>query len=258
VNYPVYHGTPPSYVYQYRDSGSKYGTLLTGLALLNLGTLAGSIYANSRNHQNYKPQAGESCRFAVKKSNGDYEETKIDCMLMSSFIYEEEAKAKAGSNSSIVTTSVTNVTVVNTTNTGPSAPAQTPAPPVTMTPLYQMLPNGTLVPVNVTAPGLNTTGTVNGSVPVSANGTTSSMTVTTTTTNTTVVNAVDVKGKDIQVTPGMECFLLRNTPTSRMKKHIPCGLLQTYATQSLKRNSATKNIPTFTMLSVIVAAFVLY
>ncbi|CAG9783901.1 unnamed protein product [Diatraea saccharalis] len=252
VSYPVYHGTPPTYVYQYKDSGSKYGSLLAGLALLNLGTLAGVAYAGSRSSSNYKPQPGEICKFAVRKSNGDYEETKIDCQLITSFIFEEEAKAARSSgakNSTIVTTTVTNVTVVNTTNG--NAPSPT-SPPTT---LYQMLPNGTLVPVNMThlhdaSPTMLPNGTA-------SNPMNSSMTITTTTTNTTVVNALDVKGKEIEVTPGMECFVIRHTPSSNMRKHISCGLLQTYASQSLKKNSAVRNIPTFTILFAI-AAFALY
>ncbi|KAL4714543.1 hypothetical protein ACJJTC_006589 [Scirpophaga incertulas] len=278
-SYPVYHGVPPTYVYKYKNSGSKYGTLLAGLALLNLGALAGTVYASRHSQRTYKPQPGEVCMFAVKKITGFYEETKIDCELITSFIWAEEdklAKANNGTinttNSTIVTT-VTNVTVVNTTNMNPPLASMPPPtmPPVTPPPnvLYQMLPNGTLVPVNVTQPDAGMPNATlpnatlpngafpNATNPVPANGTTTSMTVTTTTTNTTVVNALDVKGKEVMVTAGMQCFVIRKTPTSNMRRPVPCGLLQSYARQSLKPNSAIRNIPTFTLLFAI-AAIVLY
>ncbi|XP_063822283.1 uncharacterized protein LOC135072275 isoform X1 [Ostrinia nubilalis] len=251
VSYPVYHETPPTYVYQYKESGSKYGTLLAGLALLNLGAQAAAatrtISAASqkpakdsrdsieRASSNYKPQAGEYCKFGVRKDNGDYDETKIDCLLITSFILEsQKPTAPAGGTNTTVVTISTNVTVVNITN-GVVEKTTTPEPLV----LYQMLANGTLVPVNVTLPeaenttAVNTTDASNGSVA-------SSVIVTTTTTNTTVTNAVDVKEKEIQVTPGMKCFVMRHTPTSYMKKPVPCDLLQSYADQSLKKNSAAK------------------
>lgn len=251
VSYPVYHGPPPTYVYQYKNSGSKYGTLLAGLALLNLGALAGTAYAVSQSHNShsqssYKPQPGEYCKFGVKKDNGDYEETRIDCQLITSFIFQEQAKAPTGgTNSTVVSTSVTNVTVVNATN-GVEQPTTPPNV------LYQMLPNGTLVPVNITLP--NADNTTN----VAANGTVmTSVTTTTTNTTTSVTNALDVKGKEIQVTPGMQCFVMRHTPTTNMRRAVPCGLLQTYADQSIKKNSAARNIPTFTLLCAVVA-FVLH
>lgn len=254
----MYQGTPPNYVYQYRDSGSKYGTLLAGLALLNLGTLAaGAAYVGTHSHggqSNYKAQPGEVCKFAVRKSNGDYEETKIDCQLITSFILQDQPKASSGAggaNSTVVTTSVTNVTMVNMTNAD-SATTTTPVP----TNLYQMLSNGTLVPLNVTAPiNNNNTNIVPSLTPNGA--ATSSVTVTTTTTNTTVVNALDVKGKEIELTPGMECFVIRHSPTQNMKKHVSCGLLQSYATQSLKKNAGVRNIPTLSIMFAI-AALILY
>lgn len=265
VSYPVYRGSPPTYVYQYKDSGSKYGTLLAGLALLNLGALAGgaagAAYAHSQSHSNYKPQPGEVCKFSVKKENGDYEETKIDCQLITSFIFEEQAKAQSGStqsgasNTSVVTTTVTNVTTVNTTNMASEQPVALAPMPVNPSPPFQMLPNGTLLPMNVSSTNetVNTTG---GSSP--NNTMTSSVTVTTTTTNTTVTNALDVKGKPIEVTPGMKCYVIRHSPTSNMRRSVPCGLLQTYADKSLRRNSAVRNAPAFTVIAVIFAAFVLY
>ncbi|XP_013180539.1 PREDICTED: uncharacterized protein LOC106127101 [Papilio xuthus] len=255
VSYPVYRGAPPTYVYQYKDSGSKYGTLLAGLALLNLGTLAGGLYANR--HSNYKPQPGEICKFGIRKANGDYEETKIDCKLITSFIFEEEAKKPSGvQNSTVTTTTVTNTTVVNTTNLA-EAP---PQPPVAF-PLYTMLPNGTLVPVNGTmfnVTSMNNITNANDSAPVGNANASTVTSVTTTTTNTTVTNALDVKGKPVDVTPNMKCYVIRNSPSSNMRRSVPCGLLQTYADQSIKKNSASNHLPSVTILSVVFAICVLY
>ncbi|XP_049695024.2 uncharacterized protein LOC110372580 [Helicoverpa armigera] len=261
VSYPVYHGTPPTYIYQYKNSGSKYGTLLAGLALLNLGTLAGAAYAHSHNSNpqtHYKPQPGEVCKFAVKRDNGDYEETKIDCQIISSFILQDQGQLpNTGTNSTVTVVTVTNTTVMNTSNM-----TNTPAP---SNPLYQMLPNGTLVPVNATVPVVPPMPTpmpvnpMSMSPNLSPNGTVmTSSVVTTTTTNTTLVNALDVKGRPVEVTPGMQCFVIRNTPTTNMRKHVPCGLLQTYAEKSLRRNSATRNVPMFTIVAAIVAVFVAF
>lgn len=256
-SYPVYHGTPPTYVYQYKDSGSKYGTLLAGLALLNLGTIAaGTAYAVSQSGSHgsssgYKTQPGEVCKFGIKKDNGDYEETRIDCQLITSFIFQaEQEKSQNGrTNTSVVTTTVTNVTMVNTTNG---------AEPVSVGPMnvtFTMMPNGTLIPINP----INATSPEPTPAPAaSGGGVSSSVSVTTTTTNTTVTNALDVKGKPIDVTPGMQCYVIRNTPSSQMKKTVPCGLLQTYAEKSLKKNSATRNMPVFTILAVVSAVLLVY
>ncbi|XP_045445405.1 dermokine-like [Melitaea cinxia] len=244
--YPVYHQPPPTYVYQYKDSGSKYGTLLAGLALLNLGTLGVSAYALSKSHSNYQPKPGEVCKFAIKKDNGDYEETRIDCNLISSFIYEEEAKTKTGGTNTTVVTTVTNVTTINMTNGNEAAPY---SPPLS-NPLYQMLPNGTLVPINVT--NVNTTANMNNNT----NGTVTSSVIVTTTNTTTLTNALDVKGKPVDVTPGMHCYVISHSPMRNMKRSIPCGLLQTYAEQSLKKNSATRNLPIISIFGVIVAMLV--
>ncbi|XP_061712440.1 uncharacterized membrane protein DDB_G0293934-like [Cydia pomonella] len=251
MSYPVYRGTPPTYVYQYKDSGSKYSSLLAGLALFNLGALAGGVAgygighhssSNNNNYQSYKTQPGEVCLFGIKKDNGDFEETRIDCQLISSFIYAEQAKQQQPQNSqnqTTVTTTVTNTTIVNMTN-----PQDTPS--------YVLSPNGTLV----TPGAVPDAGNVTNGAP--ANGGTVTSSVSVTTTNTTVVNAVDVKGAPIQVTPGMQCYVMRRTPSSRMKHEVPCGLLQTYADKSIKRNSAARNVPAFTILAVICAVFVAY
>ncbi|KAJ8722552.1 hypothetical protein PYW07_003732 [Mythimna separata] len=264
VHYPVYHGTPPTYVYQYKDSGSKYGTLLAGLALLNLGTLGVAAYAASGHgggggsRTQYTPQPGEVCKFAVKKDNGDYEETKIDCQIISSFILQDQMQThtQTGTNTTTSVVTVTNTTIMNTTNMHPET---TPAPVGDV--LYKMLPNGTLVPVNNTGlPGpVVPGGPVNVTQNVTApNGVVTSSVVTTTTTNTTLVNALDVKGKPVEVTPGMQCFVIRSSPIHNMRKNVPCGLLQTYADKSIQRNSASRSGPMFTVVAAIVALCVAF
>ncbi|CAB3255329.1 unnamed protein product [Arctia plantaginis] len=270
MNYPVYRGTPPTYVYQYKDSGSKYGTLLAGLALMNLGTLGVAGYAAHQAHQanhgsnTYKPQPGEICKFAIKKENGDYEETKIDCQIISSFILQDMAAQPAGNNlnnSTITTTTtVTNVTIVNSTNAGQLLTTQPPVPliPAPGGIMYNMLPNGTLVPVvnNPGVPGFVNV-TQNQSAPLNPGS--SSVVVTTTTTNTTqLVSALDVKGKPVVVTPGMQCFVIRLSPMGNMRKTVPCGVLQTYADKSLKPNAATKHVPMFTVVAAILAYCIAY
>ncbi|KOB68450.1 Uncharacterized protein OBRU01_18364 [Operophtera brumata] len=262
MSYPVYQHPPPAYVYHYKDSGSKYGTLLAGLALLNLGTLAGAAYAHSGHSSGsgYKAAPGEICKFGVKKDNGDYEETRIDCQLITSFIFQDQqAKAQngGGTNTTVVTTTVTNVTMVNGTNGGAvPAPAVVPGNIV-----YTMLPNGTLVPLNGTlVNGTFVQGAANATSPQtpSTNGAASSVTMTTTNTTTTVVNALDVKGKPVDVTPGMQCYVIRHTSSSNMKRSVPCGVLQSYATQSLKKNSAARNLPVFTAFAALAAIILAY
>ncbi|XP_053625858.1 uncharacterized protein LOC128683859 [Plodia interpunctella] len=235
-NFPVYHSPPPTYVYQYKDSGSKYGTLLAGLALLNLGVLGAGVYANSQSHKTYQTQPGEVCKFGLRKDNGDYEETRIDCQIISSYIFQYQATSTTASpnaqgNMTVVTVTVTNTTTVNNAN------------PVGLMGGEVMLPNGTLIATNVTGNAVNSTSTSS---------------VTTTTTNTTTVNALEVKGKPIEVTPQMKCYVMKTSPTSNMKMSVDCGLLQAYAVQSLKKNSAIRHIPTFTVLTAILAAFVIY
>ncbi|CAG9788619.1 unnamed protein product [Diatraea saccharalis] len=139
VSYPVYHAQPPVYVYQYRDSGSRFDNLLTGLALYNLGRMS----ANHDHYHHYDPDRryvsapGEMCKLGIRRKNGDYEETRVDCELMSSFIWDTDpsttrhntvpkntvsttvtnmTKVQSGepnSNNSITTITVTNTTVVD-------------------------------------------------------------------------------------------------------------------------------------------------
>lgn len=79
--YPVYHGPPPSYVYVYRESGTRYGDLLTGLALYNLGRCCGP-HGNSNV---YNPIKEEHCSLQIIDRE-HFEETKFPCFMMSSFM----------------------------------------------------------------------------------------------------------------------------------------------------------------------------
>lgn len=185
--HPVYQMSPPVYVYQYRDSGSRFDTLLTGLALYNLGRMSSSHHSD----HHYSRTPGEVCKLGIRKNNGDYQETRIDCQLMSSFIWEEEKKKNSVvKNTVTITVNTTRVDNIDSTNS-----------------------NGTVV------------------------------TSTTTVQNKTVVDALEVKGPSIQVTPGMTCFMIRiSRDTSILKKNVECGLLQAYAQHSF-RNGAGRNVP---------------
>ncbi|CAK1555870.1 unnamed protein product [Leptosia nina] len=111
--HPVYHGSPPVYIYEYRNSGSRFDTLLTGLALYNLGRMSGS----HRNHQDYISTPGEICKLRIERPNGEYEETRVDCRVMSSFILESD-NTQTVAKTVTVDTSITNnsgETVRNTT-----------------------------------------------------------------------------------------------------------------------------------------------
>lgn len=111
--HPVYHGAPPTYIYEYRDSGSRFDTLLTGLALYNLGRMSP---ANNHYHQGseYHGNPGEKCKFAIYKNNGDCEETRIDCKLMSSFIWEyERAPNSVDSSKTVAVTNIDTTVTIN-------------------------------------------------------------------------------------------------------------------------------------------------
>ncbi|KAJ8722553.1 hypothetical protein PYW07_003733 [Mythimna separata] len=217
VHYPVYRGSPPNYIYKYKNSGSKFGTLLTGLALLNLGALGAAAYSHIKQNSNSRrtPQPDDVCKFEVKKDNGDYEETQIDCQFISSFILQEQRKQKAR-------VTMINTTFVDTTNNEAMLDlslmrTSEPEPTVVVEVLYKMLRNGTLVPINVQRYRVST----------ESEGTSVLITV-------TLNNALDVKGEDVEVTPGMECFVSRTSSIHNMRKSVPCGLLQTYAESSVK------------------------
>ncbi|XP_028041561.1 uncharacterized protein LOC114251471 [Bombyx mandarina] len=106
--HPVYHGTPPTYIYEYRNSGSRFDTLLTGLALYNLGKMSGR-QEHYGGYREYTTRPGEICKLRVEKRSWDYEETRIDCKLMSSFIWEAETTSQNQQASNKVTTVVETV-----------------------------------------------------------------------------------------------------------------------------------------------------
>ncbi|XP_050665821.1 uncharacterized protein LOC126966001 [Leptidea sinapis] len=107
--HPVYHGPPPVYVYEYRNSGSRFDSLLTGLALYNLGRM--SAHSHDHSHYNeYRGTPGEICKMGISKPTGDYEETRIDCRLMSSFIWDVQPE-KHETVSKIITTVNTSETI---------------------------------------------------------------------------------------------------------------------------------------------------
>ena len=94
TGHPVFHGQLPVYVLEYRNSGSKFDILLTGLALYNLGR--NSNYRNFGPDKLYSSPRGEICKLRVSKgpfkndpNNGEYEEARINCNIMSSFIWDE-------------------------------------------------------------------------------------------------------------------------------------------------------------------------
>ncbi|KAJ2945520.1 hypothetical protein O0L34_g337 [Tuta absoluta] len=189
--HPVYHGSPPVYVYTYRDSGSRYNDLLTGLALYNLGRMSShhdSHYYSQA--QTYKSPPGEYCEFQIIKTNGEYEKAKMDCQLMSSFILERDRELEQNSNRVPLNTN-TVTTVVNTTKVEHSADN-------------------------------------------------SSTVVTTVQESTTVKDALQEKGPPIQVSPGMDCFMVRHYRDSShtIKKKVDCGLLKQYAASSFRGDSA--------------------
>ncbi|XP_034834952.1 uncharacterized protein [Maniola hyperantus] len=179
--HPVFVGTPPSYVYVYKNSGSRYDNLLTGLALYNLGRMSNSHgyhdhhYYERDNMREYRGSPGEICKLGISKSNGEYEETRIDCKLISSFIWEAEREKP-------ISTVTKTVNVTQTVNEG------------------------------------NTTVTIQNST----------------------VEAVQVKGSSIPVNPGMKCFMIRIArDCSTLKKKVECGLLQEYASRSLRYDRYT-------------------
>ncbi|KAJ8714951.1 hypothetical protein PYW08_004932 [Mythimna loreyi] len=115
--HPVYLRHPPVYVYEYRDSGSRFDNLLTGLALYNLGRNSQLHHYDSDRH--YSSASGEICKLGISKRTGEYEETRIDCNLMSSFIWEDTTSAAR--NEQRVVKNSTEVTVTRVNGTGNSA-----------------------------------------------------------------------------------------------------------------------------------------
>ncbi|KAJ0174743.1 hypothetical protein K1T71_009851 [Dendrolimus kikuchii] len=190
-HFPVYHSPPPVYVYQYRDSGSRFDTLLTGLALYNLGRMSNSHHYSP--NREYRSNPNERCILGIRKQNGDYEETRIECKLMSSFIWEAQSQPTQQQQQVVQNNVIT--TVVNDGN----------------------------------------------------------KTVSTTVQNTQVVDALQVKGPSIKVTPGMYCFMKRTEYGSVvLQKEIDCGVLQAYAQNSMQYSNSVYNQPSLFLLLLLI------
>lgn len=78
--YPVYHSLLPAYVYKYRESGSRFSDLLTGLALYNLGRAA-----SEHDHVYHKRSSQEQCSLHVV-GHEIFDETLIPCFMLSTFM----------------------------------------------------------------------------------------------------------------------------------------------------------------------------
>nr|XP_021185057.2 uncharacterized protein LOC110372578 isoform X2 [Helicoverpa armigera] len=83
--YPVYRPLPPTYVYTYKDSDSRFRDVLTGLSLYNLGrsSATGSSYAH-----HYTPRSEEKCSLQIIERS-HFEETEFPCFMISTFIETE-------------------------------------------------------------------------------------------------------------------------------------------------------------------------
>jgi hypothetical protein len=79
--YPVFHSAPPTYIYKFRESNSRYSMLLTGLSLYNLGRCCGPHHHSSL----YTPRAEEQCSLQIIDKH-TFEETRFPCFMMSSFM----------------------------------------------------------------------------------------------------------------------------------------------------------------------------
>lgn len=86
--YPVYRPMPPTYVYMYKESGSRYADILTGLSLYNLGRSTSMGWA--RSHE-YYAQPGERCSLQIIERS-HFEETEFPCFMISSFVESTVAK----------------------------------------------------------------------------------------------------------------------------------------------------------------------
>ncbi|KAJ2952936.1 hypothetical protein O0L34_g7307 [Tuta absoluta] len=101
TTYPVYHGLPPTYVYKYRESHTRFGALLTGLALYNLGR--STEYWNFRT-QHYTVREGDNCSLQVI-DRSHFEEATFPCFMLSSFLDKPELKS-TGNTLDITTTQI--------------------------------------------------------------------------------------------------------------------------------------------------------
>ncbi|CAK1545234.1 unnamed protein product [Leptosia nina] len=80
--YPVFHGVPPTYVYKYRESNGKFGYLLSGLALYNLGRASSEHWEYTHF---YSVQRNENCSLQVTDKK-HFDEIVFPCFMMSSFM----------------------------------------------------------------------------------------------------------------------------------------------------------------------------
>ncbi|XP_063378635.1 uncharacterized protein LOC134665600 [Cydia fagiglandana] len=100
VTYPVFHGQPPTYVYKYRETVSRYGVLLTGLALYNLGRSPSVPY--------HVQDPEEKCNLQIRDWN-HFEQTTFPCFIMSTFIERKTKINREDSNTFDVTSSLIDV-----------------------------------------------------------------------------------------------------------------------------------------------------
>lgn len=126
---PPNYQTHPHYVYvnEYRDSGSRYGDILTGLALYNMGRSHSSYHHdhyyyddyyrrryNSNSYTNSQPPDNTViCTLRVKE-NGKLEILKIPCEIVSTF-GEEGNKFNYTQTRKNSTTCITQITTTNAT-----------------------------------------------------------------------------------------------------------------------------------------------
>lgn len=189
-SYPVFRGeTLPSYVYEYRSSRNRYGYLLSGLALYNLGRLS----ANP--HLNYNPEWNERCTFGVKYRTGGFDEMNINCKVISSFIYEQILQSRT--QSMLPNGVLTNGIVLPDTKT-----------------LFSNIDNKNQQSLFNNGPSMTMTGTQHFT--------------------TTEVTDSRYFGNPVDVYPDMECFITRSYRFDNMRQVVPCDLLQTYSTSSLR------------------------
>ncbi|CAH2073532.1 unnamed protein product, partial [Iphiclides podalirius] len=110
IAYPVYHGVPPAYVYKYREYGGRYGDLLTGLALYNLGRAANEHW----HYTMYEQRPEEKCNMQIVDRNL-FEQTTFPCFMMSSFV-DSSGRYMKDSHPLDITTAQINVKALVTSN----------------------------------------------------------------------------------------------------------------------------------------------
>ncbi|CAG9585227.1 unnamed protein product [Danaus chrysippus] len=127
-NPPTYYSAPQHvYITEYRNSGSRFSDLLSGLALYNLGRSHNHMHdhyyyddyyrhryhSNGNSHSSYdKPNEEARCLLRVKQ-NDKIEVLKIPCEIVSTFT---EGSQKLAQDSVTQSICVTNVTVINSTS----------------------------------------------------------------------------------------------------------------------------------------------